>query len=112
MTEEQKDILIAKMLDAPATLSEKELELIATDDELRDIQKISAAISGALTPNIEIDAQQEWARFRPRIHRKPSPMRWVMRVAAIFLGIMLAAEIISKFTDQLFTAEKTADGKN
>ncbi|MDE7346913.1 MAG: hypothetical protein K2N48_09290 [Muribaculaceae bacterium] len=105
MTEEQKDILIAKMLDAPSSLSDKELESILSDEELRDIYEMSAAVSGAYIDQPDFDMADEWNRFCPNIRRKPMPMRWVMRVAAIFLGVMLVSGILVKFTDYLLTDE-------
>ena len=71
MTEEQKEILIAKMLDAPSSLSDVELDSILHDDELRDIYEASAALSSACIRQPEWDMKAEWNSFRPRIRRKP-----------------------------------------
>ena len=68
MTEEQKEILIAKMLDAPSSLSDVELDSILHDDELRDIYEASAALSSACIRQPEWDMKAEWNSFRPRIH--------------------------------------------
>lgn len=105
MTEEQKDSLIAKMLDAPSSLSDEELEAILHDDELRDIYDVSAALSNACTPQPEPDMEAEWLRFRPRLRRKPTTMRWILRVAAIFLGAVLASGIAVRVFDNIFTAD-------
>ena len=105
MTEEQKDILIAKMLDAPESLSDYELDLILHDTELLDIYEISAAVSSACAGKPEIKAAEEWELFHPRIARKPRTMQWIMRVAAIFLGVMFTAGILVKVIDYVFTQE-------
>ncbi len=103
MTEGQKDILICKMLDAPASLTEEELELILHDEELRDIYEASALVSGALASEKEFDAEQEWRLFRHRILPKPSLTRRFMRIAAIFLGVIVVGGIIGKIIDYTLT---------
>ncbi len=103
MTEEQKEILIAKMLDAPASLSDMELDAISDDDELRDIYAASAALDSAYAAKQEFDMDAEWKRFSPRLHRKPDKMRWFMRVAAIFLGVILASGVAVKIINTTFT---------
>ena len=105
MTEQEKDILIGKMIDSPSSLTDDELNMILTDDELKDIYKISSDVMGACMPQPEMDVEREWRLFRHRILPKPSPMRWILRVAAIFLGVMLASGILVKFTDYLLTDE-------
>lgn len=111
MTEEQKDILIAKMLDAPSSLSDKELESILSDEELRDIYEMSVAVSGAYIPQPDFDMADEWTRFRPNIHRKPMPMRWAMRVAAIFLGVVLVAGVLVRVIDKMIDAPRATVAK-
>lgn len=106
MTEEQKDILIARMLDAPELLSEQELELIMHNEELRDIYELSATIEGATRPQPEIDVEKEWATFRKRIVRKPSALRRFMRVAAIFLGVLLVSALMVRFIDNLLQTDQ------
>lgn len=103
MTEEQKEILIAKMLDAPASLSDMELDAISDDDELRDIYAASAALDSAYAAEQEFDMDAEWKRFSPRLRRKPDKMRWFMRVAAIFLGVIFAYSIVVKIINTSFT---------
>ncbi len=106
MTEEKKEFLIAKMLDSPSSLSDEEIDVILHDDELKDIYEMSSAVSGACIRQPEINMAGEWERFRPRIRRKPSAMRWVMRVAAIFLGVVVASGIVVKLTDYLLSLEE------
>lgn len=103
MTEEQKEILIAKMLDAPASLSDMELDAISEDDELRDIYAASAALDSAYAAKQEFDMDAEWKRFSPRLRRKPDKMRWFMRVAAIFLGVILASSVVVKIINTAFS---------
>lgn len=112
MTEEQKDILIARMLDSPASLTDEQLEMILHDDELRDIYEMSAAVSSACVRHKELDMEKELELFRPRIRRKPFPMRWVMRVAAIFLGVSLISSVSGWIIDYIFsTSYDTAIAK-
>ncbi len=59
MTDEQRDIIIAKMIDAPAALTDEELRMIASDAELSDIQAVSAAVSGAYARKPTIDIEGE-----------------------------------------------------
>ncbi|MCM1356382.1 MAG: hypothetical protein NC212_08265 [Staphylococcus sp.] len=106
MTEEQKDILIAKMLDAPSTLSDGELDAILHDDELRDIYEASSAVSSACVRQPEFDMEAEWKRFRPRLRRRPTILRMTLRVAAIFLGVVIATGIIVKMTDRVPSSEQ------
>lgn len=103
MTEDQKESLIAKMLDAPSTLSGAELEAILYDDELRDIYEASAALSGACCRQPQLDMRAEWARFRPLLRRQPAARRWSIRVAAIFFGVILASGIAVRIIDNVFS---------
>ncbi|MDE5829173.1 MAG: hypothetical protein K2H48_04195 [Duncaniella sp.] len=105
MTDEQKEKLIAKMLDTPASLSDDELDEILRDPELLDLYEISAAVSNASIRQPDIDVNEEWTQFRGRIRRKPLPLDWIMRVAAIFLGVMFTADILVKVIDYVFTQE-------
>ncbi len=108
MTDEQRDMLIAKIVDSPSSLTEKELDAMLHDDDLKDIYEMSAAVSSACICQPEPDVEAEWERFRPRLRRKPTPMKWVMRVAAIFLGVMLASGIAVKIINKVFTPKETA----
>lgn len=105
MTDEQKEILIAKMLDAPYTLSNEDLNMIQHDEELKDIYEVSSAISGATMPQPELDMEEEWKFFRPRIRRWRTPSRWIMKVAAIFLGVLALGGITGKIIDYMLTTE-------
>lgn len=106
MTEEQKEILISRMIDAPHSLSDKDLEAILTDDELRDIYEVSSTVRGACARQPEINISEEWKRFRKRIHKKPTKIHWVMRVAAIFLGILLFSGVAKKMIDHALTTQE------
>ncbi|MDE5877411.1 MAG: hypothetical protein K2H47_07970 [Muribaculaceae bacterium] len=105
MTEEQKEILIAKMLDVPSSLSDEELAAVVEDEELREIYEISSAVSGACIRQPKINVEEEWKCFRPYIKPKPAPMRWIMKVAAIFLGIVSVSAIVIKIIDSAFTTD-------
>lgn len=97
MTEKEKDILIAKMLEAPSSLSDAELDIILHDDELRDIYECSVAVKGAYLSCAEIDARREWKLFRPGLVRRKPVLSRLMKVAAVFLAVVSAAVIILKF---------------
>ncbi len=91
MTEEQKDILIAKMIDSPALLSDSELETIIADDELREIYEMSVAVSAAYIDRCPIDAAQGWERFKRHIKPKLTLTQWTLRIAAVWIGVMVVA---------------------
>ncbi len=101
MTEGQRDILIEKMIDAPSSLTDGELDMIVHDSELRAIYETSSAVSGAYARQQRIDAEDEWRRFRRRIVRRPSPVRWIMRVAAIFFGVAFIGGVVGMLVDRL-----------
>lgn len=103
MTDEQKDILISKMLDAHSSLSVDEMDMILGDDELKDIYEISSAVHSAFVRQPELNMTEEWNQFRPRILRKPMAMSWLVRIAAIFLGVILASSILVKVLDRILT---------
>lgn len=107
MTEQDKDILIGKMLDSPSSLTDEELRMIMIDEELKDIYDISSSVKGAIMcqAGIDIDMEREWRLFRHRILPKPSPKRWMMRVAAIILGVVFLSGILVKLTDYIFSKD-------
>ncbi len=105
MTEEQKDILTARMLDAPATLTDAEIEAILADAELRDIYDMSVAVGNACNPGPEADLKEEWDRFSRLLHRRPSRTGWLPRVAAIFFGVILLSGIVKTVIDRALTAD-------
>lgn len=108
MTAEEKEKLIARMLDTPEFLSDKELREILQDEELRDIYNMSAELTGVCSRPPEPDMKAEWELFRPRIRRKPDSMRWIMRVASIFLGVMFISGIIGRIIDYTLTSSEPA----
>lgn len=105
MTEQDKDILVGKMLDSPSSLTDEELSKILNDDELRDIYEASSAVKGAYMSLSEIEVENEWRGFRRRILPKPSPLRWMVKIAAIFLGIVLLSGILVKIVDYGLTQD-------
>lgn len=96
MTEEQKDILINKMLDAPATLTNEELAVILDDDELKDIYDISASVSSAYIGQTEVDMAEEWSRFKSRLFPRRFRIRRILYVAAALIGIALVSGFVAK----------------
>lgn len=105
MTQEEKDILLEKMLDSAAVLTDEQLKNIMHDGELREIYDVSAALRGACVQPSEIDVEKEWRLFRHKILPKPFRWRWVMRVAAIFLGVMFVSAIVKVAVDRLLTPD-------
>lgn len=91
MTEEQKDILIAKMIDSPALLSDSELEAIIDDSDLREIYEMSVAVSAAYMGRRPIDAAQGWEHFKRHIKPKATLTQWALRIAAVWIGVMVVA---------------------
>ncbi len=106
MTEEQKNILIAKMIDDPDSLSNKEIETILEDEEIREIYDLSSTLRATASESQEIDIDREWRLFRHRLHPNKFNFRPVMRIAAIFLCILFVGGIAVKLTDRVFTLEK------
>lgn len=101
--QQDKDMLLEKMLDPGATLTDADLEMILHDDELREIYEVSADVRGACVQPSEIDVEQEWRLFRRKLHPGYSVWRRVMRVAAIFLGVLLVSGIVKIALDHLLT---------
>lgn len=101
MTEEQKEILIARMLDCPDSLSAEDIRLIVQDEELRDIYELSADLKNAYTAPSEIDTAGEWRRFQVRLKRKQHrSFQWILHIAAIFLGtIFLTGVVVALLQD-------------
>ena len=95
MTEEQKEILIARMLDCPDSLSAEDIKLIVQDEELRDIYELSADLKNAYTAPSEIDTAGEWRRFQVRLRQKQhSSFQWILHIAAIFLGTIFITGVV------------------
>lgn len=91
MTEEQKDILIARMIDSPDLLSDSELETIIADDDLREIYEMSVAVSAAYIGRHPIDTARGWEHFKRHITPKATLTQWVLRIAAVWIGVMVVA---------------------
>ncbi|MDE6022303.1 MAG: hypothetical protein K2G13_02260, partial [Muribaculaceae bacterium] len=66
---------------------------------------ISSDITSALAPMPELDMEKEWKAFRPRIWKWRSSSRWFMKVAAIFLGVMVIGGITGKLVDYFMTTD-------
>lgn len=109
MTEVQKEILIAKMLDSPSCLSDEEVDIILHDDKMRDIYEISCAVSGCVrSAEPVLDMDEEWTRFNLRRTRKRSPKRWIISVAAMLSGIIFISFLTGIFSDRLPSSDDTA----
>ena len=107
MTQQEKDILMEKILDPDGILSDEDLEMVFHNDELKDIYELSSAVRGACVQLPKIDVEREWRLFSRRIRPRPSRWKWVMRVAAIFLGVMFVSGIVRIAIDHILTGKKT-----
>lgn len=102
MTEEQKEILLGRMVDNPAGLSSDDMAMIAGDEELRELYQLSADLKTACVKPPEIDEAKEWQCFRSRMRVAGRRRRWsrMVRVAAIFLGVMLLSGVAVTLIDR------------
>lgn len=92
MREEEKDILTAKMLDAPSALTDDEIDAIIQDDELRGIYEMSSDLIRACAEIAPVDVADEWKRFSRKLpNRRPSMFKRAVQVAAVFVAILMAA---------------------
>lgn len=108
MTEVQKEILIAKILDSPSCLSDEEVGIILHDDEMRDIYEISAAVNGSVRASeMALDVDDEWSRFRARYRKNGSPLRWIVRTAAVISGIILVSLLAGFLIFRISPADET-----
>lgn len=83
MTDIQKEILIEKMINCPTDLTDEELMLILSDEELKDIYETSRILKTSLAKPPETDPRKEWELYRPRIARRPNMFGWIARIAAV-----------------------------
>lgn len=116
MTEQEKDILIEKMLDAPGQLSPGEITAILADGELRDIYGISVRLKTALHRPPAVDAADEWKRFSRRITvRRRRPLIAMMRCVAAVVALLLVSVVIVRLEvgdGDADIQDKLADSKN
>ncbi len=89
-----RDRIISRLIDAHETLSVEDIELIKSDRELRDIYDAATLCKEAYSmDNANVpDVEAELKRFK-KIHRSGKIMyfRPILRIAAIFAGILIAA---------------------
>lgn len=111
MTEEQKEILLGRMVDNPAGLSSDDMAMIAGDEELRELYQLSADLKTACVKPPEIDEAKEWQCFRSRMRVVGRRRRWsrMMRVAAIFLGVMLLSGVAVTLIDRLMLMPESTE---
>lgn len=111
MTEEQKEILLGRMVDNPAGLSSDDMAMIADDEELRELYQLSADLKTACVKPPEIDEAKEWQRFRSRMRVAGRRRRWsrMVRVAAIFLGVMLLSGVAMTLIDRLMLMPESTE---
>lgn len=107
MTDNERDTLIERMIDAPEALTAAELDAISADGELLELYEAQAALSTAMRPEPRVDVEREWALVRPLLRQRPSLTRRVMRVAAIFVGVMVLGGVAYRVLDSALTQ---ADG--
>lgn len=107
MKEDDKVNLINKMIDNPDSLTKQDFDAILKDREIKEIYEISSSIKGFIMSGIEVNGMKEWELFRPRIKNKTNPFKWIMRVAAIFLGIMIISNIMVRIIDRVLDQHPT-----
>lgn len=107
MTEVEKDLLIGKMTDNPDSLTDQDLDAISKDSELREIYEISCLIKRVASSKIEVDGVKEWELFRPRIKKNPMLFIRYMRIAAIFLGVLVLSYIVIKTVNNVYEKPAT-----
>ena len=96
MTEEQKESLMGRMLDSPASLSREEADLILNDGELRELYDISRRLRDTYAPATTVDTAGEWRAFRKHL-AKTRLRRLVtasLRAVAVFTGIAVLSGAI------------------
>ncbi|MDE7393674.1 MAG: hypothetical protein K2M80_04285 [Muribaculaceae bacterium] len=71
MTDELREILLAKMLDNPRELTADQLASIESDGELRELYSLALAVAGSsvAVPGMDVDAG--WDALKPRLATKP-----------------------------------------
>lgn len=102
--------MLGRMVDNPAGLSSDDMAMIAGDEELRELYQLSADLKTACVKPPEIDEAKEWQRFRSRMCVAGRRRRWsrMVRVAAIFLGVMLLSGVAMTLIDrQMLMPEST-----
>ncbi len=107
MTDIQKEILIEKMINCPTDLTDEELMLILSDEELKDIYETSRILKTSLAKPPETDPRKEWELYRPRIARRPNMFGWIARIAAVFFAVVLIGKIVGYSIDWLLTRDAT-----
>lgn len=94
-----RDDLLARMIDAPETLTAEDVRLIQEDEELMELYDAAVLCKEAcVADDIEIpDVEAELAQFK-QARRKTVPLvarfRPLMRVAAIFMGVAVASLVV------------------
>lgn len=108
MTEEQKEILIGKMIDNPSALTDAEIETILHDPEMRDIYRMSVSVSSAFRSYGDYDPDKEWSSFKSKIRRPKS--LWIRRTtwaAAVIAATVLLGGVLIKLSGPIDTHKHT-----
>lgn len=98
MTDEQREILLGRLLERPESLSEAEIAEVLADDELRDLYALSTDLQGALWQPKQ-GLEDEWERFRKQVQRPRRVRRpgwrgfaWTASAAALLAGALLVSQ--------------------
>lgn len=106
--EEKREELIMRVIDSPQSLTAEDFKLIQSDEELLEIYNAAVLCKEANTiGNVEIpDVEDELSRFKAgRKKVLPFYNRWssVMRIAAIFVGLVVGSiVIVAAFVPRVF----------
>lgn len=95
------------MVEAPATLTDDELDMIMRNDELRDIYEMTVTISQAYSSVPEPDMTKEWKLFQRNIKPKAMQLHRILKIAAIITGIALLSAAAIMGINSILSTEDT-----
>lgn len=101
-----RDEIIAKVLDAPKSLTQEEILMIQNDEELRELYEMAVMCRDAgAVASVEVpDVEMELARFKQSRRKKMAFVhnRSWKRIAAIFVGgMMITSAVVAAFNPHL-----------
>lgn len=107
MTPTQQDILIAKIVDAPETLTPEEISMIEQDSELMDLYEMNSILRGAYQPEVTINPDHEWEKFVLRTSMSQRPWHFsLLKMTAAIAGVILITGIVMMIVGNAITLDK------
>lgn len=106
MTREQQDILIAKIVDCPKTLTAEDIAMIGQDPELMDLYEVNSSLRGAYQPEPIIDIDHEWEEFtlKTSVPHRPRFLT-LLKVAAAIAGVAIMTGLVMMVVGNDMTLE-------